>query len=306
MAFYERDYIEIRGKNYKMQITGITRKGINKDEIVEYLLGKKKSAKKAMIFYSILSIMGLIIILSPLISDDPTMIIPLGIFFTAPTIILAICACKERKKLINCIPEDEGQQYRIAPEALDQKLKNAYKLNDDHDMVSVDSALKGNPEYIGSWKGSAPNGAAKYYRDTLNKELTLYAAAHVQSQLNDLKNAAKVNAGNNASASVVDLRSDAEKNIERSANKALSQEREELAQEMFEYLKTHDTGNNMAHYREFRDRFHERSEAIAEGGGYHQALLEIYYRIKQLCSEQGVYFHSGAVDHVFDGGYWQS
>lgn len=105
---------------------------------------------------------------------------------------------------------------------------------------------------------------------------------------------------------VVDLRSDAEKMTERNAANRLSPDREKLAQEMVQYLKTHDTGNNMDHYREFRDRFHARSEAIAEGGGYHQALQEIYYRVRQLCGEQGVYFHSGAVDHVFEGDYWRS
>lgn len=104
---------------------------------------------------------------------------------------------------------------------------------------------------------------------------------------------------------VVDLRSDAEKQIERNAA-SLVEDREALAQEMFQYMRNHDTGNNMEHYREFRNRFHERSEKIANDGGYHQALQEIYYRIKHLCNAAGVYFHSGAVDHVFDGEYWRS
>ena len=104
---------------------------------------------------------------------------------------------------------------------------------------------------------------------------------------------------------VVDLRSEEEKQTERNAGRALDAEKERLAQDMFNYLRTHDTGNNMAHYTEFRELFHDRSEAIAENGAYHQGLQQIYYRIRELCSRSGVYFHSGAVDNVFDGGYWQ-
>ena len=105
---------------------------------------------------------------------------------------------------------------------------------------------------------------------------------------------------------VVDLRSDTERKIESQTGNVLAPEREQLAREMTAFLKTHDTGNNAEHYREFRDRFHKRSEAIAEGSGYHQALLEIYHRIQKLCKEQGVYFHSGGVDHVFEGNYWHN
>ena len=104
---------------------------------------------------------------------------------------------------------------------------------------------------------------------------------------------------------VVELRSAQEKKIEQNSGNKLKADREALAREMVQFLKTHDTGNNMDDYREFRDKFHKRSEAIADGGGYHQALQEIYYRIRELCNEEGVYFHSGAVDNVFEGEYWQ-
>ena len=89
-------------------------------------------------------------------------------------------------------------------------------------------------------------------------------------------------------------------------NTALQEDREKLAQEMVAYLKTHDTGNKLEHYNEFRDLFHERAEAIADGGGYHKALKEIYDRIRFLCKEQGIDFHAGAVDNAFKGQYWRS
>ena len=89
-------------------------------------------------------------------------------------------------------------------------------------------------------------------------------------------------------------------------NTALQEDREKLAQEMVAYLKTHDTGNNLEHYHEFIDLFHERAEAIADGGGYHKALEEIYYRVRFLCKEQGIDFHAGAVDNAFKGQYWRT
>ena len=92
----------------------------------------------------------------------------------------------------------------------------------------------------------------------------------------------------------------------KTSNSALQEDREKLAQEMVAYLKTHDTGNKMEHYNEFRDLFHERAQAIAEGGGNYKALKEIYYRIESLCEEQGTDFHAGAVDNAFKGEYWRS
>ena len=89
-------------------------------------------------------------------------------------------------------------------------------------------------------------------------------------------------------------------------NSGLQEDREKLAQEMVAYLKTHDTGNKMEDYNEFRDLFNERAQAIAEGGGNYKALKEIYYRIKFLCEEQGIDFHSGAVNNAFKGKYWRS
>lgn len=111
---------------------------------------------------------------------------------------------------------------------------------------------------------------------------------------------------NSSSIKVVDLRSDAAKRAVSNAGNELTADREALAQEMVQFLKTHDTGNNMDHYHEFRERFHERSEAIAESGGYNQALQEIYNRVRALCNEQGVYFHSGGVGNVFEGEFWRN
>ena len=89
-------------------------------------------------------------------------------------------------------------------------------------------------------------------------------------------------------------------------NTDLQEDWEKLAQDMVAYLKTHDTGNKLEHYQEFRDLFHERAEAIADGGGYNKALKEIYDRIKFLCKEQGIYFHAGAIDNAFKGTYWRT
>lgn len=103
---------------------------------------------------------------------------------------------------------------------------------------------------------------------------------------------------------VMDFRSEEEKAIERNSGKPLKADREQLAQDMFDYLRSHDTGNSMHDYEEIRTRFHDRAEKIGDEGG-RPALQEVYYRISALCNSTGSYFHGGAVDNAFDGSYWQ-
>lgn len=299
MAFYERDYIEIKRDARGMDIVGTRREGIGREEVVEYLTRDRKKTRWSVVAYALMSLAMLAGIVAGLF-DRSRIGILLLVLFGWVVIVLGIAARDAYRKLRAIDPEDGDCQRRRAPEALDEKLKGMRVFNDDHDLVSVESAAKGEPAFIGSKPEGQLDVRGKVRRHGEVEQLTRYAAQQVQASA--VESAARPA----AAPKVVDLRSDAERAVERSASGALSPEREQLAQDMAAYLKTHDTGNNMAHYREFRDLFHERSEAIAEGGGYHQALQEIYYRIRQLCGEQGVYFHSGGVDHVFEGEYWQS
>ena len=312
MAFFERDYIEIKRENISMSVVGTRREGIEQEEVVKYIRKRNARVRRAPILNGLMIVIMWALAASPIVLEilfsynhrPDSFSIGCAVFFSLMAIFSAVVIFVKggliRGELFD--PDSPEAQQAIAGEALDRKLKKKYELCQIHDMISMDSALAGHPVFIGSFQ-RPPSDVQRINESAF---VTKYAKQYAQAQMDALSAALAGAARQTAAPQVVDLRSDAERAIESSAGNALSPEREQLARDMVDFLKTHDTGNNMDHYREFREKFHERSEAIAEGGGYHQALQEIFYRIRQLCGEQGVYFHSGAVENVFNGGYWRS
>ena len=299
MACFERDYIEIKRETSIMKIVGIRREGVELSDLPKYNKAIKRgyALKSIGPFIFMLLIIGCLYLIYKMLTETEggkAVWIIFGVLFVAAVIWLAISGVQ--------ILLDSRKMNPSVTDALDWKLKTEYKLCEMHDMVSVDSALAGNPAFLGSLV--MPSLRDQHMREgTL---LTQFAKEYVKTQQTTTESTQTATAAPATGSRVIDLRSETEKEIEQNSGNQLLPERETLAQEMFQYLKTHDTGNNPEHYREFRALFHERSEAIAESGGYHQALQEIYYRIRQLCKEQGVYFHSGGIDNVFKGDYWQS
>ena len=307
MAYYEKDYIEIKRENGIMTVVGTRREGVELSDLPEYLKAKRKSvAVKSVPAFVFALIMGACLYAMYMLMTSTVggKVLPaiMGVLCAAGFIWCLWSGVDLLRSSRKIHPEDQSQQLASVAEALDWKLKTRYGLCEMHDMVSVESAAKGAPVFIGSL-------VMPQVRDQRTREsalLTQCARAYLKAQQAAAESAPAAAPASAAGPRVADLRSEAEKAIENASGNQLLPEREALAQEMFLYLKTHDTGNNPEHYREFRTLFHERSEAIAEGGGYHQALQEIYYRIRQLCGEQGVYFHAGGVGHVFEGEYWRN
>jgi hypothetical protein len=102
---------------------------------------------------------------------------------------------------------------------------------------------------------------------------------------------------------VVDLRSEAEKKIERESGNALEAEHEAFAQELFSMFKTSRPYDSMALLKEVTEKYSPTAQKIA-AQGYNPALKKIYYRVMYLCKKEGIYFHSGTLDNIFDGEYW--
>jgi hypothetical protein len=109
-----------------------------------------------------------------------------------------------------------------------------------------------------------------------------------------------------ANPRVVDLRSDAERKIERESGNMLDNaEHEAFAQELFRMFKTSRPYDSMALLEEVTKKYSPTAQKIAEMG-YNPALKKIYYRVMSLCKSQGVYFHSGTLDNIFSGKYWRA
>jgi hypothetical protein len=102
---------------------------------------------------------------------------------------------------------------------------------------------------------------------------------------------------------VVDLRSDAEKKTEQESGNALEAEHEAFAQELFCMFKTSRPYDSMALLKEVTEKYSPTAQKIANVG-YNPALKKIYYRVTYLCKKEGVYFHPGTLDNIFDGEYW--
>ena len=281
MAYFERDYIEIKRDNGVMEIVGTRREGIEKEEVARFFRARLFGMLPVLLFLWALAAAP--VVLDILFSHEHRAggftigaTVFLSVFAIVPTLVVIKKSMATRARLGLAKPASSEPRPVDAHDALDWKLRKKYKLGRAHDMVCFESAWNDSPRFIG-FVGSEDEAEAlvRFARRT-------------------------------AAPQVVDLRTDAERAIENSAGSALAPEHEQLARDMVQFLKTHDTGNNMAHYNAFRETFHARSEAIAKGGGYHQALQEIYYRVRQLCGEQGVYFHAGAVENVFNGEYWRS
>ena len=305
MNDFERVYVEVRRKGERgISIESTRSRGIDREHVVEYI---RKTRKKTLcgiiamiLFFSIIPVAFLVELFRGAIRTP----VFFALFAAGEAAVGFFLVRGQLRKYRRLSPDDATCVHKSAPDALDGYLKQTHHLNEKHDMISAACVLDDKVHYI----GSTINGSS--IRWIHEKEKVVNAIQkYLQTPGNDpaLIRGRYAEAGASVSQPrVADLRSDREREIERNAGTPLQPEREKLAQEMAAYLKTHDTGNNMDHYREFRTLFHDRAEKIAGDGGYHQALQEIYYRIRQLCAAEGTYFHSGAVDHAFEGEYWRS
>ena len=306
MIYYERVYVEVERKGEKSMWVDSTRsRGIDREHVLQYMQAKRKTLICGMAFLIFLFGTPLVAFIVGLIRGDriegPVL---LGLFIAGELVVCFFLVRSLLRRYRSLSPEDETCVHEAAPDALDWYLKKKHHLKEKHDMIAAASVLDDKAHYIGS---SINSSSIRWIHE--KKIVAEAILQYTRTPGNDpalLKGRYPGDTASAPQANVVDLRSAREREIERNAGTPLQPEREKLAQEMTAYLKTHDTGNNMEHYREFRTLFHDRSEKIAEDGGYHQALQEIYYRIRQLCAAQGVDFHSGAVDHVFEGEYWRS
>lgn len=301
MVIYEQAYITIqREKKTSTQFLGPQNESVDREEVVRYLQKKQKKKRNTMIGCGILCASIPLLLLILYLSHVEGMTLK-GVLITAAGMLAAgaLLIFMEKKEYNAFSPVLFSDKF--APTVLEDKLRRERSLSWKKDMVSVASVLKGHPYYLAP--GSNTSGKIDSYEKS---RLELFVREYMRRPDADLSavNGRIVNPREAQESAVVDLRSAEERQMELDGNKQLGHKQEALAQEMAAFMQTHDTGNNPDALEAFREQFRARAEGIAINGG-RKALQQVYYRIKYLCAEKGINFHSGAVDHVFEGQYWR-
>lgn len=187
MAYFERDYIEIKRENSIMKIEGVRHEAIEQPEVVKYLIScRRRNVGRAIAaFVGALLMAGIVFVCYKLLTETGGRVLPIlfGVFFIAAFIWLVIAGFNllARNKAIH--PESEAQQSASVRDALDWKLKEKYELCELHDFVAVENALKGYPApmFIGS---TPPNLSADSRNRRINECALLqkYAKACAQPE----------------------------------------------------------------------------------------------------------------------------
>ena len=215
MAFFERDYIEIKRELSNMQFVGIRHEAIEQPDVEKYLRRELTKAKWGCALGIIGPIFMWALALAPVMLDYlygyqhrvSSFSIGASVAFSLMAIVVTVLVAKSWKttwalpKALQ--PDSPEQQQANAGNALDWLLKKKYELCEAHDMVSVDSALKGFPltVFIGSFKPSTLNSNDMERRRRECAVLEKIAKAHVDAQVEALKNAVDHLAGAVAAAS---------------------------------------------------------------------------------------------------------
>ena len=230
MAFFERDYIEIKRENISMSVVGTRREGIEQDEVVKYIRKRNARVRRAPILNGLMIVIMWALAASPIVLEilfsynhrPDSFSIGCAVFFSLmaifSTVVIFVKGGLIRGELFD--PDSPEAQQAIAGEALDRKLKKKYELCQIHDMISMDSALAGHPVFIGSFQ-RPPSDVQRINESAF---VTKYAKQYAQAQMDALSAALAGAARQTAAPQVVDLRSDAERAIENSAGNALSPE----------------------------------------------------------------------------------
>ena len=162
MAFFERDYIEIKRENISMSIVGTRREGIEQDEVVRFMRKQNARKKRAPLMWALMLVFMWALAAAPVVLD----VLfgyrhRAGSFTIGSTVFLSLMAiyCTVmtfvKGGFIREQPVDVDSaeaQRANAGDALDRKLKKKYELCQAHDMISMDSALAGRPVFIGSFQ----------------------------------------------------------------------------------------------------------------------------------------------------------
>ncbi len=162
MAFFEREFIEIKRDNYKMNIVGTLTGSVEEEDVRQYITAFVKKEKRAIVGNVVLMIIvWLLAMIYPIgefvFSNNPNPHLgPGGIAITVIFSLIALyCtvisvkAVSSSKKLIaKADPDSPEQIIADAPDAVIWKMKKQWEMCYSHDLVPLESAVKGQPLFL--------------------------------------------------------------------------------------------------------------------------------------------------------------
>ena len=162
MAFFEREFIEIKRDNYKMNIVGTLTGSVEEEDVRQYITAFVKKEKRAIVGNVVLMIIvWLLAMIYPIgefvFSNNPNPHLgPGGIAITVIFSLIALyCtvisvkAVSSSKKLIAKADPDSPEQIAAnAPDAIIWKMKKQWEMCYSHDLVPLESAVKGQPVFL--------------------------------------------------------------------------------------------------------------------------------------------------------------
>ncbi len=194
MAFYEREFIEIKRQNVNMEIVGTLKCSVEREDVRKYILSRIAKEKRAMAIGGVLAIITWLLAAVPVVGELFLTNNPnphLGGGTLALTVIFALIAIactvifvrglSASKRIIAGTNPDSPEQLRAAaPDAVVWKQNKQWELCHIHDLVPLESALQGRPVFLGSQRPT--DTTTRSLRQFEEKKLVEYAASLAQSR----------------------------------------------------------------------------------------------------------------------------
>ena len=162
MAFFEREFIEITRDNYKMEIVGPLKCSVEQEDVRQYINASVKKEKRAIVGGVIVIIVMWFIAAVPVLGElfwtnDPHPHLGPGtITMTAIFAIMAIVCTvgfgkgisASRQIIAKADPDSPEQVIANVPDAAIWKQKKQWEMCYAHDLVPLESAVKGQPVFL--------------------------------------------------------------------------------------------------------------------------------------------------------------
>ena len=162
MAFFEREFIEIKRENYKMNIVGTLTGSVEREDVRQYIMDKVKKEKRAIVGNTILMIIMWLIAAIPAIgtlffSNDPNrhlgpgtiaLTVIFGLMALYCTVVSVKAVSRSKQIIAKADPDSPEQISANAPDAVIWKVKKQWEMCYSHDLVPLESAVKGRPVFL--------------------------------------------------------------------------------------------------------------------------------------------------------------
>lgn len=162
MAFFEREFIEIKRENYKMNIVGTLTGSVEQEDVRQYIISFVKKEKRAIVGGVIIILVMWFLAAVPVLGElvwsnkpDPHLgpgTIMLEVIFCLIALyvtVLSVKAISNSKRIIATADPDSPEQIKAnASDAVIWKQKKQWEMCYSHDLVPLESAVKGQPVFL--------------------------------------------------------------------------------------------------------------------------------------------------------------